>query len=193
MDKFLGSNKIQTAIFISGKGSNLKNLYKFSKSKNSPIEIIVVISSNRNAKGLIFAKQKKIINKTFRFQNQYQDETKILNYLKKKKIKLICLAGFMKILSKTFIQKFNEKILNIHPSLLPKYKGINTHERVIKNKENFSGCTVHYVNSKLDSGRIILRKKIKLIKKETPQTLAKKILKEEHILYPKAIKKIFNL
>ena len=80
MDKFLGSNKIQTAIFISGKGSNLKNLYKFSKSKNSPIEIIVVISSNRNAKGLIFAKQKKIINKTFRFQNQYQDETKILNY-----------------------------------------------------------------------------------------------------------------
>ena len=193
MDKFLGSNKIQTAIFISGKGSNLKNLYKFSKSKNSPIEIIVVISSNQNAKGLIFAKQKKIINKTFRFQNQYQDETKILNYLKKKKIKLICLAGFMKILSKTFIQKFNEKILNIHPSLLPKYKGINTHERVIKNKENFSGCTVHYVNSKLDSGRIILQKKIKIIKKETPQTLAKKILKEEHILYPNAIKKIFNL
>ena len=192
MDKFLGSNKIQTAIFISGKGSNLKNLYKFSKSKNSPIEIIVVISSNRNAKGLIFAKQKKIINKTFRFQNQYQDETKILNYLKKKKIKLICLAGFMKILSKTFIQKFNEKILNIHPSLLPKYKGINTHERVIKNKENFSGCTVHYVNSKLDSGRIILQKKIKLIKNETPQTLAKRILKEEHILYPKAIEKIFN-
>ena len=192
MDKFLGSNKIQTAIFISGKGSNLKNLYKFSKSKNSPIEIIVVISSNQNAKGLIFAKQKKIINKTFRFQNQYQDETKILNYLKKKKIKLICLAGFMKILSKTFIQKFNEKILNIHPSLLPKYKGINTHERVIKNKENFSGCTVHYVNSKLDSGRIILQKKIKLIKNETPQTLAKRILKEEHILYPKAIEKIFN-
>ena len=136
--------------------------------------------------------KKKIINKTFRFQNQYQDETKILNYLKKKKIKLICLAGFMKILSKTFIQKFNEKILNIHPSLLPKYKGINTHERVIKNKENFSGCTVHYVNSKLDSGRIILQKKIKLIKNETPQTLAKRILKEEHILYPKAIEKIFN-
>ena len=193
MEKFHGLNKVQTAIFISGKGSNFKNLYKFSKSKNSPIEIVFVISSNKKAKGLIFAKRKRINNKTFEFQNRFKDEIQILDYLKKKKIKLICLAGFMKILSKTFIQKFNGKILNIHPSLLPKYKGINTHERVIKNKENFSGCTVHYVNSKLNSGRIILRKKIKLIKKETPQTLAKKILKEEHILYPKAIKKIFNL
>ena len=105
---------------------------------------------------------------------------------------MICLAGFMKILSKNFIVKFGGKILNIHPSLLPKYKGLNTHTRAINNNEKFSGCTVHYVNSKLDSGKIILQKKVKIHKKDTPQTLAKRILKEEHILYPKALIKIFS-
>jgi folate-dependent phosphoribosylglycinamide formyltransferase PurN len=99
----------------------------------------------------------------------------------------------MVILSKNFIKKFNGKILNIHPSLLPKYKGLNTHQRAIKNNEKYSGCTVHFVNSKLDSGKIILQKKVKIIKNETPESLAKKILSHEHKLYPKAIKKIFNL
>ena len=98
----------------------------------------------------------------------------------------------MKILSKTFINKFNGKILNIHPSLLPKFKGLNTHERAIENKEKYSGCTVHFVNSKLDSGKIILQKKVKINKKDTPKTLSKRILIQEHILYPKAILKIFS-
>ena len=98
----------------------------------------------------------------------------------------------MKILSKNFIKKYNGKILNIHPSLLPKYKGLNTHERSIKNKEKFSGCTVHFVNSKLDSGKIILQKKVKINKKDTPKTLAKKVLKQEYIIYPKAIKKVLS-
>ena len=97
----------------------------------------------------------------------------------------------MKILSKDFINSFTGKILNIHPSLLPKYKGLNTHKRVIHNKEKFSGCTVHLVNDKLDSGKIILQKKVKLSKEETPLSLQKKILKHEHILYPRAISKIF--
>ena len=99
----------------------------------------------------------------------------------------------MKILSKNFIKKFNYKILNIHPSLLPKYKGLNTHKRVIENKEKFSGCTVHYVNAELDSGKIILQKKVRINKKENYKTLEKKILKQEHILYPKALMKIFSL
>jgi len=120
-------------------------------------------------------------------------EKEILFELKKNKIDLICLAGFMKILSKNFIQNFNGKILNIHPSLLPKYKGLKTHERAIKNKDKHSGCSVHFVNSKLDSGKIILKKKIRINKKDTPQTLAKKILIQEHKLYPKAILKIFSL
>tara|TARA_A100001388_G_scaffold34138_1_gene21837 strand:+ start:321 stop:623 length:303 start_codon:yes stop_codon:yes gene_type:complete len=98
----------------------------------------------------------------------------------------------MKILSKNFIKNFKGKIVNIHPSLLPKYKGLNTHYRAIKNKDKFSGCTVHYVTSKLDSGKIILQKKVKIIKKDTPFSLAKKVLKNEHKIYPKAIMKIFT-
>jgi len=192
MIKLSGFNKIKTSVFISGKGSNLKNLFRFSLKKNSPIEIVLVISNNSKAKGLIFAKRKNIKNKVFNFINKKEAENKVLKELKKEKIELICLAGFMKILSKNFIQKFKGKILNIHPSLLPKYKGLNTHLKAIKNKDKYSGCTVHLVNSKLDAGKIILQKKIKIKKKETPKSLSKRVLKEEHILYPKAIKKIYS-
>ena len=99
----------------------------------------------------------------------------------------------MKILSKDFIKNFKGKILNIHPSLLPKYKGLNTHQRVISNNEKYSGCTVHFVNSRLDSGKIILQKRVKITKFDTAKSLGKKILIQEHILYPKAISKIFSL
>ena len=99
----------------------------------------------------------------------------------------------MKILSGAFLKKFTGKILNIHPSLLPKYKGLNTHDRAIKNKEKFSGCTVHFVNSRLDSGQTILQKRVRIKKNDTVKTLAKKILVQEHKLYPKAILKVFNL
>ena len=187
MVKFHGLNKIQTAVFISGAGSNLKNLIKFSLKKRSPIEIKLVISDNSKAKGLVYPKKYKKDFKIYNFKRKYTAENNIIKVLKKKKIKLICLAGFMKILTKRFIQKFNGKILNIHPSLLPNYKGLNTHYRAIKNKEKFSGCTIHYVNAKLDSGKIILQKKVRIKKNDSPKTLAKKILKQEHILYPKAI------
>ena len=119
-------------------------------------------------------------------------EKKILFVLKKDKIDLICLAGFMKILSKNFIKNFKGKILNIHPSLLPQFKGLKTHERVIESKKKYSGCTVHFVNTRLDSGKIILQYKIKIKKSDTPKSLAKRILALEHKLYPKAIMKIFN-
>ena len=187
-----GSNKIKTAIFISGTGSNLKSLIKFSKLKKSPIIIKMIISNNSKAKGLQYSKIYKIKKKVFDFRNSLS-EKKVINELKKNNIDLICLAGFMKILSKTFINNFNGKILNIHPSLLPKFKGLNTHERAIKNKEKYSGCTVHFVNSKLDSGKIILQDKVRINKNETPKTLTKKILVKEHKLYPKAILKVFNL
>ena len=98
----------------------------------------------------------------------------------------------MKILSKKFLKKFKGKVINIHPSLLPKYKGLNTHKRVLENNEKFSGCTVHYVTSKLDSGKIILQKKIKIVKNDNVKSLQKKILKKEHKLYPEAIRKIFT-
>ena len=190
MKKYHGSNKLKTAVFISGDGSNFKNLFKFSLSKSAPILINLVISNNPKAKGLVFARQKKIKYKVYKLKNKPKDENRILQELKREKIKLICLAGYMKILSKSFIKKFKGKILNIHPSLLPKYKGLNTHKRVIENNEKFSGCTIHYVNSKLDSGKIILQKKVKIRPNDTEKSLAKKILKQEHLLYSKAIKKI---
>ena len=187
-----GYSKIRTAVFISGTGSNLKSLIKFSKTKKSPISIDLIVSSNSKAKGLNFAKIYKIKKKVFNFRNKNSNENKLLSLLKINNIELICLAGFMKILSKNFIQKFKGNILNIHPSLLPKYKGLNTHERALSSREKYSGCTVHFVNSKLDSGKIILQKKVKISKNETSVSLAKKILTQEHKLYPKAILKIVN-
>tara|TARA_B100000475_G_scaffold186384_1_gene155854 strand:+ start:282 stop:851 length:570 start_codon:yes stop_codon:yes gene_type:complete len=186
----LPGKKVKIAVFISGTGSNLKNLIIFSKRKN--YEVKLVISNKRNAKGLIFAKKYKIPTKVYYLKKSSKDEKKILDILLKKKIKLICLAGFMKILSSSFIKKFKGKIVNIHPSLLPKYKGLNTHARVLNNKEKYSGCTVHFVNSKLDSGKIILQKKIKVLKNDTAKTLQKRILKEEHKIYPKALQMIIN-
>ena len=187
-----GSKKIKTAVFISGTGSNLESLIKFSKLKHSPISIDLIISNDGKAKGLIFAKRFKIKKKIFNFKNNLS-EKKIICELKKNNINLICLAGFMKILSKGFIKNFKGKILNIHPSLLPKYKGLNTHEKAIKNKDKYSGCTVHFVNSKLDSGKIINQKKVKINKFDTPKILARKILIQEHKLYPAAITKILSL
>ena len=193
MVRLTGPKKIKCAVFISGTGSNLKSLIQFSKKKNSPISIELIISDNSKAKGLKYGKIFKIPNNIFNYKNKIRTEKKIISEIKNNKIKLICLAGFMKILSKNFIKNFKGKILNIHPSLLPKYKGLNTHERAISNNEKYSGCTVHFVNSKLDSGKIILQKKVRIIKGDTAQSLAKKILTQEHKLYPKAIVKIFNL
>ena len=187
-----GSNKINIAVFISGTGSNLKSLIKFSKLKKSPIIIKMIISNNYKAEGLQYANIYKIKKKVFDFKNTLS-EKKVINELKKRDIHLICLAGFMKILSKSFIKNFKGKILNIHPSLLPKYKGLNTHERAIRNKDKYSGCTVHFVNSKLDSGEIINQKKVRIKKLDTPKTLAKRILIQEHKLYPAAIIKVLSL
>jgi len=187
-----GSNKINIAVFISGTGSNLKSLIKFSKLKKSPIIIKMIISNNYKAKGLQYANIYNIKKKVFDFKNNLS-EKKVINELKKSDIHFICLAGFMKILSKSFIKNFKGKILNIHPSLLPKYKGLNTHERAIRNKDKYSGCTVHFVNSRLDSGEIINQKKIRIKKLDTPKTLAKRILIQEHKLYPAAIIKALSL
>tara|TARA_Y100000591_G_scaffold108226_1_gene92127 strand:+ start:146 stop:733 length:588 start_codon:yes stop_codon:yes gene_type:complete len=191
VEQLTGRN-LNISIFISGRGSNLLSLIKYSKIKKSKIKINLVISNNKFSKGLEFAKKNKIKYHIIDYSKKRQAEHKILRYLIKNKIDLICLAGFMKILSSSFIRKFKKPILNIHPSLLPKYKGLNTHRRAIKNKDKFSGATVHLVTPKLDSGKIILQKKVRISKTDTEQTLAKKILKIEHRLYPSAIKKILK-
>ena len=189
MEKLNGKKRLRVSVFISGRGTNLKSLINFSKTKNSPISINLVISNKKDAKGLFFAKKNKIKYLVINYKNRKKAENKILVKLKKYNIDFICLAGFMKILSKKIISNYKNKILNIHPSLLPKYKGLDTHKRVILNKEKFTGCTVHIVNSKLDSGRIILQKKIKILKNDSEKTLSKRLLKVENQLYPRAVRK----
>jgi len=185
----LDGKKIKICVFISGRGTNLKSLINFSKQKKNKIEITLVISNKKDAKGLYFAKKNNIKFVIVNYKNKKNAEIRILKILKQYNIELICLAGFMKILSKRIIKKYKNKILNIHPSLLPKYKGLNTHKRVLKNKEKFTGCTVHLVNSKLDSGKIILQKKVRILKSDDKNSLSKKVLKIENLIYPKAIKK----
>ena len=191
MVKLIGVNKINTSVFISGRGTNLKNLIKFSKKKISPIKINIVISNNKKAYGIRYAKKNGIKFKIIDFSKK-REINNLLNVLNFNNIRLICLAGFLKILSKEFIKSFKGKIINIHPSLLPKYKGLNTHYRVLENNEKFTGCSVHFVNEKLDDGKIILQKKIKIFKKDDLKSLKNRVLKEEYKLYPKSIIKILS-
>jgi len=192
MLKSTGVKKTNIAVFISGKGTNFKNLIQYSLKKQSKFKIKLVVSNNSSAKGLEYAKKFKIKKKIINYKNLINSEIHILNDLNKENINIICLAGFMRILTANFIKKFKGKIINIHPSLLPKYKGLNTHQRALDNKEKYSGCTVHYVNSKLDAGKIILQKKVKIFKNDTSEKLSKRILKQEHLLYPKALEKIIS-
>ena len=192
MEKLIGSKKIRIAVFISGTGSNLHNLIKHSKLKRSNFSVLFIFSDDKNAKGLNYAKKFKIPFKVLNFKNKTNSENQLLEYLKTKYIKIICLAGFMKILSAKFIRKFDGKIINIHPSLLPKYKGLNTHQRVLDNFESYSGCTVHYVNEKLDAGKIILQKRVRVYKRDNAISLAKRVLKQEHKIYPLALNKVIS-
>ena len=188
----LSGKKIKSCVFISGRGSNLGSLIKSSREYKFPIKIDLIISNNLNAKGLNLAKKYGISSRFFSSSNQKKFERNCLAEIKKRKIKFLCLAGFMKILSTSFIRNFGYKIVNIHPSLLPKYKGLNTHKRALLKKEKYSGCSVHYVTSELDSGKIILQKKVIISKNETENSLKRKILKEEHKIYPQSIISIFK-
>ena len=179
---------IKTAIFISGRGSNMKSLIKYSQKKNSKIEIAKVFSNNKTAQGIDIAKQLNV-PEIFYYSNKFFEE-KIKKNLDD--IDLICLAGFMKILSPSFVKKWKKRLINIHPSYLPHFKGLNAQRKAIEAKASFSGCTVHYVNKKIDSGNIIKQKKINILKKDDTESLTKKILIEEHKLYPKALNVVVN-
>ena len=186
---------IKIAILISGRGSNMVSLVNAVERKNLDCKVACVIANKKSA-GLALAKENniptKLINQ-FDYENKFDHELALILELESHNPDWILLAGYMAILSSNFVEKFAGKIINIHPSLLPKYKGLNTHQRVLNNKEKYSGCTVHFVNARLDSGKIILQKKVKILKKDTETSLAKKILVQEHKLYPKAILKVFNL
>ena len=182
--------KKRASVFISGTGSNLRSIIKSSRDYNFPINICLVISNNKKAKGITFAKKFSIPYLTI--NNKYNFEKTAVKVLAENKIEIICLAGFMKILSKNFIRGFKGKIINIHPSLLPRYKGLNTFQRVLKSKEKFTGCTVHFVDDKLDNGKIIIKSKVLIGNKDTVETLKKKVQIQEYKSYSSAIRKIFS-
>ena len=183
--------KRNACVFISGSGSNLKELLKSSREYNFPVNIAYIISNTKRAKGLKLAKLHKIPFRVLDL-NKIINLESILKELNKRKIFLICLAGYMKILNKKFINKFNKKIINIHPSLLPKYKGLDTFKRVLDSNEKLTGCTVHYVNKKLDSGKIILKKKIFIESSDDAKTLKTKVQAKEYRAYSESIINIFR-
>ena len=183
--------KKNACIFISGKGTNLKNLINKSRDYNFPISIKLVISSNYNAFGLVYAKRNSIPYLVVNTK-QRNFENKIINELNKNKISLICLAGYMKILSKKFLIRFKKTILNIHPSLLPKFKGLNTFKRIIQNKEKKTGCTVHVVNEKLDDGFIVSQKSFFIGISDNEDTIKTKTQSLEYLAYSEAIIKLYR-
>ena len=182
--------KKNACVFISGQGTNLKKLIQNSFKYNFPIKIALVISDNKSAKGLTYAKRMAI--PFIIIKKNKLSEIKILCEMKKKKISLICLAGYMKILSKNFINKFGKKIINIHPSILPKFKGLNTYKRILRNNEKKGGCSVNFVNEKLDAGQIILKKSFFIESSDNENTLKYKTQKLEYKAYSEAIIKIFS-
>ena len=181
--------KINTCVFISGKGTNLKKLILNSNKYNFPIKIKLIVCNNRNAEGLTLAKKWSIPYLIFN-NNQSLSENKTLIKIKSSKIDLIVLAGYMKILSKKFIRSFGKSIINIHPSLLPKFKGLNTFEKVLQKKERKTGCTIHFVTEKLDDGKIILKKFFYIDKKDNVTSLRKKTQNLEYKALSEAIIKI---
>ena len=178
--------KLQVAIFISGRGSNLESLIQSSFKKQSLVEVQLVVSNNSKAKGLTIAKKNKI--PFIHFIPRKNFENKVMKYLKN--IDIICLAGFMQVLESKFVRQWRSRLINIHPSYLPAFKGLNAQDQAIKAKASYSGCSVHYVSAKIDSGKIILQKKVKILKKDNTESLSKKILIEEHKVYPKALQMV---
>ena len=182
--------KKKACIFISGNGTNLNSLIHNSRDPNFPINVELVLCNKKNAFGIYYAKKFSIPFKVFD-SGIKEFEKKAMIELKDRNISIICLAGFMRILSKNFLRMFNGKIINVHPSLLPKYKGLNTFKRAIKNKDIFTGCTIHYVNEKLDNGMVILKKRVDIKKEDDEKSLKKKVQSLEYKAYSMAVRKIY--
>lgn len=185
--------KLRVAILISGRGSNMDALIKAAHSPDYPAEIALVISNRPNAKGLELAKENNIQtaivdHKTFNSREEFDQALDVA--LTEANIELICNAGFMRLLGKNFVEKWRNKQLNIHPSLLPAFKGLNTHERALASDVKIAGCTVHFVRFEMDEGPIIAQAAVPVLPDDTPETLAGRILKAEHQLYPEALKRV---
>lgn len=187
--------KGRVAVFLSGRGTNFEAIYKSSISKDSNFEVFVVISDKKKAKGLKKAKDLKI--KSFhislnKFQSKNEYEKQIIKILNKNKIELICLAGYMKIVGEELLKEYKNRIINIHPALLPSFPGLNSQAQALNHGIKVTGCTVHFVDSGVDTGPIILQKSVKVKENDTEETLSKRILKQEHKIYSKTIRLFFE-
>ena len=177
---------LKIVVLISGKGSNLKAIINKCSKKKVPAKVIAIISSNSTAPGLkLNGKFQKIIINNKLSKKKFERE--LQTNLKKLKPDLICLAGFMKVLSSFIIKKWKNKIINVHPSLLPSFKGLNTHEKALNKGVKISGCTIHFVDESLDGGPIIAQAATIVDKKMTNKELSVKILKMEHKIYPEVV------
>ena len=184
-------SSINLAIFISGRGSNMDAILAACEQPEFPAQTVLVLSNCPDALGLVKAREANIqtcVVDHRHFDTKEDFENALLEAISSRDIDLICLAGFMRLLSSHFITPWQGKIINIHPSLLPDYKGLNTHARVLEAGESKTGCTVHYVIPAMDAGDIIAQKTVDIYPDDTPDVLAARVLEQEHIIYPQAIR-----
>ena len=188
-------SKIALGILISGRGSNMEAIIKACQANQINATVNVVISDKRDAKGIEIAKQLGITTfvldiKDFSSKQEYEDD--ICRILKGCSVQLLCLAGYMKIVGETILEAFKHRVINIHPSLLPAFKGLNAQKQALDYGESFAGCSVHYVDDVLDGGPLILQDIVAVSAEDTEETLSEKILEKEHSLYPRAIQKVLE-
>ncbi len=184
---------MRVAVLISSRGSNMQALVRACEAEGFPAEIVTVLSNNPEAGGLEFAASHNIPTKVINhrdFDNREDFDAAISEYLTEQRVDLICLAGFMRLLTPDFVNKWRDRIVNIHPSLLPAFKGLHVHERAIESGARFTGCTVHYVRPEMDDGPIIAQAAVPILQDDTPDDLAARILVQEHRIYPLALKLI---
>ncbi len=187
--------KTKIAILISGRGSNMQALVKACEDESFPAQVALVLSNKSDAEGLKFASEKGIKTASVNhreFSSREDFDKKVSEEIEKSGAEFICLAGFMRLLSPWFVQRWFDKLINIHPSLLPQFKGADAVGDAIKAGAKVSGCTVHFVREEMDSGPIIMQAQVEVNQNDTKETLAAKILKEEHRIYPESVKKILT-
>ena len=183
-------NKARVGVLVSGRGSNMMALVEAARAPGYPTEIVCVVSNRADAAGLDFARANGIESKVIdhkAFASREAFERALDSYLRSKRVDIIALAGFMRILTARFISGWEGRMLNIHPSLLPAYKGLNTHERALADGAKTHGCSVHHVTAGLDAGPVILQAEVPVLTSDTPDTLSARVLREEHRIYPQAL------
>jgi phosphoribosylglycinamide formyltransferase-1 len=186
----LNGERKRTAILISGHGSNMRSLIENAREPSFPAEIVLVLSNKPDAGGLSFARDAGIAtaavdHKIYAGREEFERSVQVL--LELHRIELICLAGFMRLLTPVFVGSWNGRLLNIHPALLPSYRGLHTHQRALDDGVKIHGCTVHFVVPSMDEGPIIAQAAVPVLDQDTAQTLAARVLEQEHIIYPKAL------